>query len=214
MNDLLPNPGRKTCAARRSGGLAQRWRVIAFGMLGLLGLLSLLPASPTSHTQSTRKVVYVIPIDGIIDLGLAPLVARILNDAAEAGAAAVILDINTFGERADAAVLIRDALPHAKVPTVAFVNKWAISAGALIALAAEKITIADGGTIGAATPVAMGASGAAPLPLATGYAASAGPTQTAFPVGEPGGRAPRDRLQDNSRPLPHAAALRFTLELD
>jgi membrane-bound serine protease (ClpP class) len=89
----------------------------------------------------------------------------VLNEATQAGAAAVILDINTFGGRVDAAVLIRDSLLHAKLPTVAFVNKRAISAGALIALAAEKIVMADGGTIGAATPVAMGAPGAAPLPV-------------------------------------------------
>ena len=59
----------------------------------------------------------------------------------------------------DAAVLIRDALLRAKVPTVAFVNKRAISAGALISLAAETIAMADGGTIGAATPVQVGAPG-------------------------------------------------------
>ena len=166
MIDPLSSTDHTTRGAKRSRGFPQRWRVIAFGMLGLLGLLALLPPSPTSHAQNTRKVVYVIPIDGVIDLGLAPLVARVLDEAAEAGAAAVILDINTFGGRVDAAVLIRDALLHAKVPTVAFVNKRAISAGALIALAAEKIAMADGGTIGAATPVAMGAPGAAPLPVA------------------------------------------------
>jgi len=135
-------------------------------MLGFLGLLALLLASQAAPAQNPRNIVYVVPIDGVIDLGLAPLVARVLNEAADAGAAAVILDINTFGGRVDAAVLIRDALLNAKVPTVAFVNKRAISAGALIALAAEKIAMADGGTIGAATPVTMGLPGAAAQPVA------------------------------------------------
>jgi membrane-bound serine protease (ClpP class) len=143
----------------------QRLRLLAFGMLVLLGMFAMLLASPGSTAQSARKIVYVVTVDGVIDLGLAPLVARVLNEATQAGAAAVILDINTFGGRVDAAVLIRDSLLHAKLPTVAFVNKRAISAGALIALAAEKIVMADGGTIGAATPVAMGAPGAAPLPV-------------------------------------------------
>ena len=80
-------------------------------------------------------VVYVAPIEGVIDLGLAPFIQRVLDEAAEAGAAAVILEINTFGGRVDAAVQIRDALLRARVPTVAFVNKRAISAGALIAWA-------------------------------------------------------------------------------
>jgi membrane-bound serine protease (ClpP class) len=48
---------------------------------------------------------------------------------------------------------------------VAFVNKRAISAGALISLAAEKIVMADGGTIGAATPVQIGQPGAPAQPV-------------------------------------------------
>jgi membrane-bound ClpP family serine protease len=66
----------------------------------------------------------------------------------------------------DAAVLIRDALLRAPVRTVAFVNKRAISAGALISLAAERIAMADGGTIGAATPVELGVPGAPAQPVA------------------------------------------------
>jgi membrane-bound serine protease (ClpP class) len=49
---------------------------------------------------------------------------------------------------------------------VAFVNKRAISAGALISLAAERIAMADGGTIGAATPVELGVPGAPAQPVA------------------------------------------------
>jgi membrane-bound serine protease (ClpP class) len=109
--------------------------------------------------------VYVAPIQGTIDLGLAPFVARTLQEATDAGAAAVIFEINTFGGRVDAAVLIRDALLNARVRTVAFVNKRAISAGALIALAAETIVMTDGATIGAATPVKMGEPGASPQPV-------------------------------------------------
>ncbi|MDP1671499.1 MAG: nodulation protein NfeD [Burkholderiales bacterium] len=109
--------------------------------------------------------VYVVPIEGIIDLGLAPFVQRVLNEAEKNGAAAVILEINTFGGRVDAAVQIRDALLRAKVPTIAYVNKRAISAGALISLAAGKLVMADGGTIGAATPVQVGAPGAAAQPV-------------------------------------------------
>lgn len=105
--------------------------------------------------------MYVVPIEGIIDLGLTPFVDRVLGEAAAANAAAVVLDINTFGGRVDAAVRIRDALLRTRVPTVAFVNKRAISAGALISLAAGTIAMADGATIGAATPVQMGAKGGA-----------------------------------------------------
>jgi membrane-bound serine protease (ClpP class) len=107
----------------------------------------------------------MVPIAGMIDLGLAPFVQRVLDEAAAAAAAAVILEINTFGGRVDAAVLIRDALLQARVRTVAFVNKRAISAGALISLAAEKVVMAEGGTIGAATPVTMSQPGAPAQPV-------------------------------------------------
>jgi len=138
------------------------------GTVGLwvagLGLFALLASSRVVLAAQT-PVVYVAPIEGMIDLGLAPFVQRVLNEATQEGAAAVILEINTFGGRVDAAVLIRDALLNARVPTVAFVNKRAISAGALIGLAAEKIVMANGGTIGAATPVQMGQPGAPAQPV-------------------------------------------------
>jgi membrane-bound serine protease (ClpP class) len=139
---------------RRTGGRAVL-------VLGLLFSLSL--AGPALAQKPS--VVYVAPIEGMIDLGLAPYVERVLREATDAGAAAVILEINTFGGRVDAAVLIRDALLNAKVPTLAFINKRAISAGALIALATEKIAISQGGTIGAATPVQMGQPGAPAQPV-------------------------------------------------
>src|SRR5690606_8204873 len=108
--------------------------------------------------QPGAPVVYVVPISGTIDLGLAPFLSRTIDEAREAGAAAVVLDINTFGGRVDAAVAMRDALLNSPVRTVAFVNQRAISAGALITLACETVVMATGGTVGAATPV-MGGTG-------------------------------------------------------
>jgi membrane-bound serine protease (ClpP class) len=115
--------------------------------------------------QQPRPVVYVASVEGVIDLGLAPYVQRVLDEAAAANAAAVLLDINTFGGRVDAAVRIRDALLDSQVRTIAFINKRAISAGALISLAAQQIVMAGGGTIGAATPVQLGQPGSAALPV-------------------------------------------------
>jgi membrane-bound serine protease (ClpP class) len=118
-----------------------------------------------AQAQAERKIVVVAPIQGIIDLGLAPYVQRVLDEAQAAGAAAVVLEINTFGGRVDAAVQIRDALLNSRVPTIAFINKRAISAGALISLTAETIVMSGGGTIGAATPVQAGQPGGASQPV-------------------------------------------------
>jgi membrane-bound serine protease (ClpP class) len=131
----------------------------------LLVSFALLLAAATPHAQDPQRLVYVAPIEGMIDLGLVPFVKRVLDEATAVGAAAVVLEINTFGGRVDAAVQIRDALLNSRVRTVAFVNKRAISAGALITLAAESIVMAGGSTIGAATPVQAGQPGAAAQPV-------------------------------------------------
>jgi membrane-bound serine protease (ClpP class) len=109
--------------------------------------------------------VIVIPIAGTIDMGLAPFVKRALAEAEETKADALILDINTFGGRVDAAVVIRDALLASPVRTIAFVNRRAISAGALISLAAKEIVMTEGATIGAATPVQMSPTGGEASPV-------------------------------------------------
>ncbi len=153
----MPNrPARKS----RDRNWTCRWLCVGLVLLvtGVIGVPLL--------AQTDRPIVYLAPINGMIDLGLAPFVDRVLAEATRAKATAVIVEINTFGGRVDAAVLIRDALLRAPMRTVAFVNKRAISAGALIALSAETIVMADGSTIGAATPVQMGAPGAPAQPVA------------------------------------------------
>lgn len=95
--------------------------------------------------------VVILPIQGDIDLGLSPFVERVLDDAA--GATLVVLDVDTFGGRVDAAVQIRDALLATSTPVLAYVNRRAISAGALISLGADYIVFAPGGSMGAATPI-------------------------------------------------------------
>ena len=132
-----------------------RWILKRVATLLLLAL-SFSVCAIGQEKPRAAPLVYVAPIEGIIDLGLAPFVQRVLDEAAAAGAAAVVLEINTFGGRVDAAVQIRDALLNAKVPTLAYVNRRAISAGALIALAAQHLAMAPGATIGAAAPVMAG----------------------------------------------------------
>jgi membrane-bound serine protease (ClpP class) len=111
-------------------------------------------AGLTIHaTTGSSGQVIVVPIEGIVDLGMAPFVERSVAEAGETGASALLLDINTLGGRVDAAILIRDALVESTVPTVAFIHPRAISAGAFISLACKTIAMAPGGSIGAATPV-------------------------------------------------------------
>ena len=101
------------------------------------------------------NTIYHIPINGTIDLGLPPYIERSIKEAERNNAESIIFEINTFGGRVDAATQIKDAILDSKVPTVAFINKRAISAGALISLSCEKIYMTGGATIGATTAVDM-----------------------------------------------------------
>jgi len=117
-------------------------------VLLLAGLAGILLGAP-----EPAKRVIVVPIEGIVDLGMAPYVERAIEEAESTQADAVLLDINTLGGRIDAALLIRDALLGSTVPTIAYVHPRAISAGAFISFACKTIAMEPGGSIGAATPV-------------------------------------------------------------
>ncbi|MCH7574539.1 MAG: nodulation protein NfeD [Candidatus Marinimicrobia bacterium] len=97
--------------------------------------------------------VYTVPIQGTIDLGLPPFVERVIALAAKEQPDLIIFDIDTFGGRIDGATRIKDAIMESPVPTIAFINRRAISAGALISLACDQIIMTSGATIGAATAV-------------------------------------------------------------
>ncbi|MEE2788788.1 MAG: NfeD family protein [Myxococcota bacterium] len=110
-------------------------------------------ALPRPKLETPAPPVVIIPIQGTIDMGLPAFIARSLDEAPRN--AILIFNVDTFGGRVDAAVKIRDAVLAAPQATVAYINRRAISAGALISLAADFIVFAPGGSMGAATPVNM-----------------------------------------------------------
>ncbi len=129
----------------------RRLRLALFGGLALLGTLGMAVAALPTPAGSGE--VIVVPIDGVVDEGMAHLVERAVDEANASHAAALVLDVNTPGGLVDAAFEIRDAMFAAKVPTVAYVSERAYSAGALITLSAQTIVMAPGSSIGAAEPI-------------------------------------------------------------
>lgn len=122
--------------------------------LGLLaGVLTVLGCARVPATPDPGPEVYRVPVHGDIELGLAPFVERSLKEAAAAGASAVVLELNTPGGRVDAAQRVVNAVENAQLPVYAYVNRWAFSAGAMIALATDGIYMRGGSVMGAATPV-------------------------------------------------------------
>ena len=119
----------------------------------LAALAAVLAATVPVLRGQEGGAVYRVPVTGTVEMGLAPFVSRSLDEAAAAGASAVILEIDTPGGRIDAAWEIIDAVRDARVPVHAYVNRRALSAGAMIALSADRLYMRPGSTIGAATPV-------------------------------------------------------------
>lgn len=65
----------------------------------------------------------------------------------------ILVHMNTYGGMVDYADSIRTALLRSKIKTVVFIDHNAASAGALIALACDRIYMRPGGSIGAASVV-------------------------------------------------------------
>ena len=101
----------------------------------------------------SENLIYKVTIDGAIDMGLPYFLERVTSEAEDSGAEYIIYNIDTFGGRVDAATKIKDIILSSTIPTVAFINRRAISAGALISLSCDSIFMTSGATIGAATAV-------------------------------------------------------------
>ncbi|MDI3547723.1 MAG: hypothetical protein PWR10_1375 [Halanaerobiales bacterium] len=95
-------------------------------------------------------LLYRIPVTGEIDPGLVKLVSRGIREAEETGADLILLEIDTYGGLVDSAIRIKDMIFNTRIPIVSFVSGRAWSAGALITLAAEKVAMKVGSSIGAA----------------------------------------------------------------
>ena len=118
----------------------------------LLSLIGCLLMNGDLSAQDTA-LVYVIDIRNEIGSGLSTYISDSIQTAEEAGADAIVFDVDTPGGRVDSAVNIIRAIQNTQVPTIAFVNRQAISAGAMISIACNQIVMTSGGTIGDSAPV-------------------------------------------------------------
>ena len=75
------------------------------------------------------------------------------QEAEELKADYILIHMNTYGGLVQAADSIRTRILNTQIPVIVFIDNNAISAGALIAIAAQQIYMRPGGSIGAATVV-------------------------------------------------------------
>lgn len=103
--------------------------------------------------SSMAQRVFVVPIETEIDMRAAHNLNKAMEQARDISADLILVRLNTFGGAVDAADSIRTSLMRSTIPTAAFVDVNAASAGALIALACDSVYMAPGASMGSATVV-------------------------------------------------------------
>ena len=126
---------------------------VKYLILILYGFRLFFPGVPVHAAQGKQKV-YVIPVEGMVEPGMAAYVKRSLERLKDETDAVFVFKLDSFGGRVDSAFDIVDSistLPKGK--TIAFVEKWAISASALIALSANLLVMQENTLIGDCAPI-------------------------------------------------------------
>ena len=129
--------------------MRRRTDFLVYVLLSLIGCLFI----NSDLSAQDAALVYVIDIRNEIGSGLSTYISDSIQLAEEAGADAIVFDVDTPGGRVDSAVNIIRAIQDTQIPTIAFVNRQAISAGAMISIACNQIVMTSGGTIGDSAPV-------------------------------------------------------------
>jgi membrane-bound serine protease (ClpP class) len=136
--------------------------MLVLGLLIALSMPSGLAAQDSEDSEEeseqlandfSGQTYYVIKAEGMVDNGMFRYIERGISLAEDEEGAGLILHMDTFGGLVDAADKIRKALLDTNVPTMTFIDKNAASAGALISFSTDKIMMAGGSSIGAATVV-------------------------------------------------------------
>ncbi|HEV7299546.1 MAG TPA: hypothetical protein VGN72_09300 [Tepidisphaeraceae bacterium] len=128
------------------------------------------PAATTmpATTAPVERSAVVIGLSGTVDNYNRDTLKKRFEEARELGAHTVILEVDTYGGAVTAALDISRFLKQQNdLHTIAFVSEKAISAGVMIAMAADELVMAPGAMIGDSAPIAMGGGGGMqPLPAA------------------------------------------------
>jgi membrane-bound serine protease (ClpP class) len=98
--------------------------------------------------------VFVVPISGDVEPGMAAYLKRALRDIPDTEETLIVMEMDTFGGRVDSALEMVESLTNVKnAQTIAFVTNKAISAGALISLACNRLVMKHHTTIGDCAPI-------------------------------------------------------------
>lgn len=103
--------------------------------------------------ESDQPTFYVVPIEGQIGKPTLFILRKGVKEAVAAGADYIILDMETPGGELGVTLEMMEILDKFQGETITYINDEAISAGAFISAATDKIYFSPSGVIGAAAPV-------------------------------------------------------------
>ena len=101
------------------------------------------------------EVVYRVDVKDEIGPGVWRTVKKSFDEAEKAGADYILIDMNTYGGLVVYADSLRSLILNSRRPVWVFIDNNAASAGALIAIACDRIYMREGANIGAATVVSQ-----------------------------------------------------------
>ncbi len=109
----------------------------------------------SNYLYSKDSKVYVIKKQEFQEINrwYAGYIKKAIDKAYDDKADLIILELDTPGGLVSSALSIKSYIMDSQVPVIVYINKNALSAGALISLSAKEIYMSDGSVIGAATPV-------------------------------------------------------------
>lgn len=123
-------------------------------VLFVLGGLFHLPSNASPAAEALENKVIVVPVSGTVNASLSAFISRVIRESRECKECVLVFEMDTYGGEVDAAFTIVDTIINAtNIETVAFVKTKAISAGALIALACNKMVMKRNTTIGDVAPL-------------------------------------------------------------
>lgn len=136
------------------------WGVFIFGLLLWMSSVGLAQAAPATQSADGKRAA-IVSVEGEINDFTARAFASHVAAAKAAGAGTIILRLNTPGGAVVSALDMSRRIKDLRADThvVAYVDKMALSAGAMLAIACDEIVMRPNSLLGDCAPILVSSGG-------------------------------------------------------